>query len=206
MGPSSHCHRKLYTVFKGGGGSGCAPSRLPDQPPGGWGRGIRSRLARAFAFACGSLGHSPLLAACSGIRLCSHPVRGRPLGASSSPALSGLVRALGALALAYPPKPALQRTLKTAQGKLTSNQYCLDQALDRLVSTSSTRYRAFTADLSTLWSARGLTCLCSGNLLLQVGFTLRCLQRLSHPHFASQQCRWRDNCYTRGASIPVLSY
>ena len=67
-------------------------------------------------------------------------------------------------------------------------------------------YCIYTADLSTLSSSRGLTCSRSGNLLLQVGFTLRCLQRLSLPHFASQLCRWHDNCFTRGASIPVLSY
>ena len=34
----------------------------------------------------------------------------------------------------------------------------LDQALDRLVSSSSIRYRTFTDDLSTLSSSRGLTC------------------------------------------------
>ena len=38
------------------------------------------------------------------------------------------------------------------------------------------------------------------------GFPLRCLQRLSRPHIATRRCRWRDNRYTRGASIPVLSY
>ena len=67
-------------------------------------------------------------------------------------------------------------------------------------------YCIYTADLSTLSSSRGLTCSRSGNLFLQVGFTLRCLQRLSRPHFASQLCLWQDNCCTRGASIPVLSY
>ena len=82
----------------------------------------------------------------------------------------------------------------------------LDQALDLLVSSSSIRYRTSTDDLSTLSSSRGLTSLCCGNSLLQGGFTLRCLQRLSRPHFASQLCHWHDNCCTRGASIPVLSY
>ena len=82
----------------------------------------------------------------------------------------------------------------------------LDQALDLLVSSSSIRYRTFTDDLSTLSSSRGLTSFRCGNSLLQGGFTLRCLQRLSRPHFASQLCRWHDNCCTRGASIPVLSY
>ena len=67
-------------------------------------------------------------------------------------------------------------------------------------------YCVFTADLSTLSSLRGLTRSRDGNLLLEVGFTLRCLQRLSAPHFASQLCRWHDNCCTRDASTPVLSY
>ena len=96
-----------------------------------------------------------------------------------------------------------------APSKLPSvftNHWLLDQALDRLVSSSSIRYRTSTDDLSTLSSSRGLTCFCSGNSILQGGFTLRCLQRLSRPHFASQLCRWHDNCCTRGASIPVLSY
>ncbi len=81
-----------------------------------------------------------------------------------------------------------------------------DQALDRLVSSSSIRYRTSTDDLSTLSSSRGLTCFHSGNSILWVGFTLRCLQRLSLPHFASLLCHWHDNSCTRGASIPVLSY
>ena len=81
-----------------------------------------------------------------------------------------------------------------------------DQALDLLVSATSTRYRASSADLSTLSSSRGLTSLRCGNLYLKVGFTLRCLQRLSLPHFASLLCRWHDNSFTSDASIPVLSY
>ena len=87
-----------------------------------------------------------------------------------------------------------------------SPSWLSDQALGRLVSPSFTRYRASTDDLSTWSSPRGLTRFRDGNSLLWVGFTLRCLQRLSSPHFASQLCRWHDNCCTRGASIPVLSY
>jgi hypothetical protein len=41
---------------------------------------------------------------------------------------------------------------------------------------------------------------------LEVGFPLRCLQRLSLPDLANQLCHWRDNWYTRGLSTPVLSY
>src|SRR5690242_15116772 len=46
----------------------------------------------------------------------------------------------------------------------------------------------------------------SGKAHLEEGFPLRCFQRLSRPHVATRQCRWRDNRNTRGASIPVLSY
>ena len=81
-----------------------------------------------------------------------------------------------------------------------------DQALDLLVSASCIRYRTSTADLSTSSSLRGLTNFCCGSLILQGGFTLRCLQRLSRPHFASLLCPWQNNSFTRGASIPVLSY
>ena len=38
------------------------------------------------------------------------------------------------------------------------------------------------------------------------GFPLRCVQRLSRPHLATRRCGWRHNRYTRGASLPVLSY
>ena len=38
------------------------------------------------------------------------------------------------------------------------------------------------------------------------GFTLRCFQRLSRPHLATQLRSWQNDWCTRGASIPVLSY
>ena len=61
--------------------------------------------------------------------------------------------------LAPPP-----RTFKTAQVRVDqqtshSSSSSLDQALDRLVSASSTPHSASTADLSTSSSLRGLTCL-----------------------------------------------
>ena len=68
-----------------------------------------------------------------------------------------------------------------------------DQALDLLVSVSFMRCRTSTPDLSTLSSARGLTSFRNGRSYLEVGFTLRCLQRLSDPHMATQLCRWHDN-------------
>ena len=45
-----------------------------------------------------------------------------------------------------------------------------------------------------------------GNTRFEVGFPLRCLQRLSRPYIAMLHCRWRDNSSTRGTFIPVLSY
>ena len=46
----------------------------------------------------------------------------------------------------------------------------------------------------------------SGRTRFEVGFPLRCFQRLSRPHVATLLCGWRHNRSTRGASIPVLSY
>ena len=46
----------------------------------------------------------------------------------------------------------------------------------------------------------------SGRPGFEVGFPLRCIQRLSRPHIATRRCGWRHNRYTRGAFIPVLSY
>src|ERR1700731_1916708 len=45
-----------------------------------------------------------------------------------------------------------------------------------------------------------------GRLRFEVGFPLRCFQRLSRPHIATLHYGWRHNSSTRGASIPVLSY
>ena len=45
-----------------------------------------------------------------------------------------------------------------------------------------------------------------GNTSFEVGFPLRCLQRLSRPYIATLLCRWHDNRSTRDTSIPVLSY
>ena len=45
-----------------------------------------------------------------------------------------------------------------------------------------------------------------GKSLLVGGFALRCFQRLSRPYVATQRCSWQNNWYTRGMSIPVLSY
>jgi hypothetical protein len=45
-----------------------------------------------------------------------------------------------------------------------------------------------------------------GSTRFEVGFSLRCLQRLSRPYVATLHCGWRHNSSTRGMFIPVLSY
>jgi hypothetical protein len=64
-----------------------------------------------------------------------------------------------------------------------------------------------TCRLSTWWSPTALQgSLAPGKIHLWRGFPLRCVQRLSRPDLATRHCRWHDNRYTRGRSVPVLSY
>ena len=143
---------------------------------------------------------------------------------------SALLLSLPRFAPDSPSDLASFRTLKTAQGPAILTRYLSHFAFrfrstaSRVFSSSALLfaffrssprpisisklpcYHAFTADLSTLSSARGLTSLRYGSLLLEVGFTLRCLQRLSRPYFASLLCRWHDNSCTSGTFTPVLSY
>ena len=78
---------------------------------------------------------------------------------------------------------------------------------DRLVLVSSAPCSASTPSLSTTWSMWGLQeTEVSGMPYLEVGFPLRCFQRLSVPDIATRQCNWRYNRHTSGRSIPVLSY
>ena len=77
-----------------------------------------------------------------------------------------------------------------------------DQAY-RTISTSKLRallrFHIWPINVVVFHGSRGRTC-------FEVGFPLRCLQRLSRPHIATLHCRWRDNRSTGGVFIPVLSY
>ena len=77
-----------------------------------------------------------------------------------------------------------------------------DQA-DRTISTSKLRtllpFHTWPINVVVYHGSQGRTC-------FEVGFPLRCLQRLSRPHIATLHCRWRDNRSTGGVFIPVLSY
>jgi hypothetical protein len=52
----------------------------------------------------------------------------------------------------------------------------------------------------------GPLALAGGRSYLGACFLLICFQQLSRPNVATQRCPWRDNWYTRGSSIQVLSY
>ena len=74
--------------------------------------------------------------------------------------------------------------------------------IELLVTVSFMHYCTSTPVLSTWSSSTALI----GNTRFQVGFPLRCLQRLSLPYIATLLCPWQDNRSTRDMSIPVLSY
>ena len=77
----------------------------------------------------------------------------------------------------------------------------------RLVLVSSTCCHASTSSLSNSSSRSALQGTeVPGKSHLEVGFPLRCFQRLSDPNLATQLCSWRNNWFTSGSSIPVLSY
>ncbi len=66
---------------------------------------------------------------------------------------------------------------------------CLNKLLDLLVPVSSTYLYAFTSGLSPC-RLQGVLLLSDGISLLEVGFTLRFLQRLSVPDVAALLLRW----------------
>ncbi len=74
--------------------------------------------------------------------------------------------------------------------------------IELLVPVSYTHYCASTPGLSTWSSSTAL----KGRTRFEVGFPLRCLQRLSVPYIATLHCGWRHNRSTRGTFTPVLSY
>ena len=74
---------------------------------------------------------------------------------------------------------------------------------DRVISTGKLhallRFHTRPIDVVVFHDSRGST-------RFEVGFPLRCLQRLSRPTIATLHCGWRHNRSTRGSFTPVLSY
>jgi hypothetical protein len=77
-----------------------------------------------------------------------------------------------------------------------------DQA-DRAISTGKLhallRFHIRPIDVVVFHGSRGRT-------RFEVGFPLRCIQRLSRPYIATLHRCWRNDRSTRGMFIPVLSY
>jgi len=104
---------------------------------------------------------------------------------------------LAAATVATPtPNP---RASRPSQGSMRSSAWLL-------VPVSSDGCPPCTPGLSTWSSSRSLHPLRDRRPHLAEGFTLRCLQRLSGPHVATQRYPEQDNWHTRGASLPILSY
>ena len=107
-----------------------------------------------------------------------------------------------------PPSPgaarARERAIRLREGL---DEHCLMRTIkpiELLVPVSSTRHfvpRFHTRPINVVVFHGS-----QGSTRFEVGFPLRCFQRLSRPYIATLLCRWRDNRSTRGASIPVLSY
>ena len=76
----------------------------------------------------------------------------------------------------------------------------------RLVLVSFTYYYASTPSLLPRGLRGAFRVLRPGRPNLEVGFPLRCFQRLSIPDVATRRCGWCHNRNTRGQSNPVLSY
>ena len=78
-----------------------------------------------------------------------------------------------------------------------------DDRADRAISTGKLnallRLHARPIDVVVYHGSRGRS-------RFEVGFPLRCFQRLSRPYIATLHRGWRHDRSTRGTSIPVLSY
>ena len=80
------------------------------------------------------------------------------------------------------------------------------QSLRPLVRVSSRHYCPSTPRLFSSSSSSGLSGFPPAEPHLEVGFPLRCFQRLSAPEMATRLCTWQYNRHTSAPSIPVLSY
>jgi hypothetical protein len=83
---------------------------------------------------------------------------------------------------------------------------CYNRSPRPLVLVSCTHYCASTPNLSSRWSACGLTRLPGEGTHLETCFLLRCFQQLSPPESATERCTWQYNSHTGAPSTPVLSY
>ena len=125
--------------------------------------------------------------------------------------VSGTVRNLLFLPGPLPATPVcletvIENRIRSQKLKCVLETVLTVQALGLLVSVNWMHYCTYISDLSTRSLRVTLPAYSCGISYLEVYFTLRCLQRLSHPYAATQLCSWRNNWCTGGTSNPVLSY
>ena len=121
---------------------------------------------------------------------------------------NGRVRdGIGFMLLARTTRPAKDKDTKQAV-----NHHCAKSAMDTENESNQANRTISTGKLHALlhFHTRPINVVVfhgsQGNARFEVGFPLRCLQRLSRPHIATLHCGWRHNRSTRGVFIPVLSY
>src|SRR5437660_9928546 len=125
-----------------------------------------------------------------------------------SPSLGGPARAATRRRRAeYPANGSFDRSPSRSVSACMLRKIIYGQA-SRLISIGKLNAspRLHTRPIDLVIFQEPLEALRPGRSHLVEGFTLRCLQRFSLPDVATRRYRWRDNRYTRGPSIPVLSY
>ena len=139
-----------------------------------------------------------------GSDLLSRVLRRSIIGAEE---FNGRVRnGIGFRPLAIATKPAKRRVKKPRSFATVPHLAGIDNESDqanRAISTSKLhalpRFHTWPINVVVYHGSQGRN-------RFEVGFPLRCLQRLSRPYIATLQCGWRHNRSTRGTFIPVLSY
>ncbi len=130
-------------------------------------------------------------------------LRGLTAGFGMGPGVSPSLKPPAIRDLAHESSAGRSSALK----RLSTSYEDMDQA-SRTISTARLR-RSHALHLPPIYAV--VSCGPSGTLRcgrshLEVGFPLRCFQRLSLRDIATLRCPWRDNRYTSGHSTPVLSY
>ena len=100
--------------------------------------------------------------------------------------------------------------IRTNFDHVTGSFFCLDKLYGQASRSISTGQLNASLRLHlqpiNLVVYQGPSALAGGRSYLGACFLLICFQQLSRPNVATQRCPWRDNWYTRGSSIQVLSY
>ena len=106
---------------------------------------------------------------------------------------------------ALAPPPGAAGAFRAEQPREGVDEHCINESdqANRAISTGKLhtllRFHTRPIDVVVFHGSQGST-------RFEVGFPLRCIQRLSRPYIATLHCGWRHNRSTRGTFTPVLSY